>query len=764
MHTKQPVERALLWAIKIGVWALLFIPLIVAGNLFFPYVTGKNFFFRIVVDCIFGAWLALAILNPVFRPRWRKLLVSFVVFVGLLTLSTILGADPYHSFWSNFERMEGLITHLHLLVLFLVASSVFRSEEEWKTVFHVSLGVSLIVSFVGLLEHLGAITLGGSVGGSAGAARIFSTLGNPIYLAIYLLIHLFILAYLFSRTRVMWLRVLYVGISLFELYIFIAAGTRGAVVGFVAGAVAAGALTLLLSRSRALRLASGAGLGFLLILVGALWFVRSSSFVRERPLLARLSDINISSSTVQSRFLIWKIAVDAIRERPLIGWGPENFILPFAKYYNPLLFSNEPWFDRVHNMYLEWLVAGGILGFLAYVTLYIITFITLWQLWRRQVFGAGAVAVFSGLILAYLLQNFFVFDTIITYLFITLLFAFFHSMESASGEPDTGKLASSAPPPAGRSQGRVFLAAFFVVGGVLLAIFLNARPINVAAGIIDTLNTLQPGKTVSDLLSAYDATAAKGTFGLTELRERMADLGIQAATTAANSANQNIINILTKAIDEMRLEAEHNPLAIRHSMALGKLLQLRFAFTKNQQDRDDAVAAYQQAFKVAPHYSSVSIGLAEVYLTAGQSDKAAETINAVYDTIDQPSDLFYPTMLVNVLAGKFDLISRYAETFLKYGVKEGEPIARTFDVSQAEDATRRSLVSHDVVGREKFLRVLLTGMPHEENPIIFLALAETYAELGDKASARKFAEAALRVAPQYSNQVKEFLKNLETLR
>ncbi len=752
------MEVFLLWTVRIGLWLLLFTPLIVAGNLFFPYVTGKNFFFRIVVDIVFGVWFALAILNPAFRPRWGKMLGAFAIFVAVLALATLFGADPYHSFWSNFERMEGLVTHLHLFALFIIASSVLRTEKDWRVLFHVSLGVSFLVSVIGLLERLGTVQLGGSVGGSAGAARIFSTLGNPIYLAIYLLIHFFILAYLFSRTRALWLRITYSALFVFEGYIFIAAGTRGAIIGLATGVLAALAALLFLVPSRRLRMAAGAGLLLLLAVAGSLILVKNSAFVRSRPLLVRISDINLSSSTVQSRFMIWGIAGEAMRERPLLGWGPENFILPYAKYYNPLLFGNEPWFDRVHNMHLEWLVAGGIIGFVAYAALYVIAFITLWQLWRRNVFDAWATAVFAGLIVAYLLQNFFVFDTIITYLFMTLLLAFLHSMMAAS-EP----IQSTVSRVIRRSESALFLAPLSVVGGILLAVVLNARPVSVAAGIIDTLNTTsQPGKTVVDVVAAYDMTAAKGTFGLTELRERLSDLIIQTAGQV-NPPNESFVNLLTKGIEEIQGEVERNPSAIRHSMALGKLLQVRFVFTRSEQDRDAAVAAYEQAMRVAPHYPSVAIGLAEVYLAAGRPDKAAETMDAVYSTIDRPSKLFQPTLVVYVLAGDFERASRYAETFLQYRIEEGHPIMQGFDRELAEEAARRSLVGGDAAAREKFLKVLLKGLPNNENPIVFLALAETYAQLGNTGEARAYAERARSIAPEYAGEIDEFLKNLAAL-
>jgi hypothetical protein len=52
------------------------------------------------------------------------------------------------------------------------------------------------------------------------------------------------------------------------------------------------------------------------------------------------------------------MALKGIAERPVLGWGQENFNYVFNKYYNPQMFGQEEWFDRTHNVVLDWLIAG----------------------------------------------------------------------------------------------------------------------------------------------------------------------------------------------------------------------------------------------------------------------------------------------------------------------------------------------------------------------------------------------------------------------
>src|SRR4051812_2084609 len=98
------LEKILRWVVIIGVFCLPFVCLIVASSMFFPFITGKNFAFRIAVDVITGAWLALALINEKYRPRKSWILAAFSLFVLVIAIADAQGANPFKSFWSNYER------------------------------------------------------------------------------------------------------------------------------------------------------------------------------------------------------------------------------------------------------------------------------------------------------------------------------------------------------------------------------------------------------------------------------------------------------------------------------------------------------------------------------------------------------------------------------------------------------------------------------------------------------------------------------------
>ncbi|TSC79502.1 MAG: Uncharacterized protein G01um101429_489 [Parcubacteria group bacterium Gr01-1014_29] len=750
--TSSVTEKLLMWCVRIGIWMLLLTPIIVAPTWFFPYITGKNFFFRIITEVTFGFWLALIVVGPRFRPRRGFVLWSLGAFLGILTLTTIFGADPYNSFWSNYERMEGFVTYVHLAALFLMASSVFRTVDDWRLTLHISVGVSILIAGYGLLELFSIVQILGSAAGESGIG-IFSRLGNSIYLAAYLLFHFFILGFLFFTTKNILWRAVYAAVGIFEFYIFIHTGTRGAFIGLMLGLVASLLALVIFSLrdNKKLALSMGALLLAGAAVVAGFFMVRDSVFVRQYPLLERFSDIRLTSATATSRFMIWGIAWEAFKERPVLGWGPGNFIIPYAKYYNPNLFGNEPWFDRVHNMHFEWLVAGGIAGFLAYLFVVCSSIAVLWRLWRRRILSAAAAAVLVGFLVAYLGQNTFVFDTVISYLFIIVLFALLQSLDTAStAEKNTRSLMPS--------NQAFFLAPAFVVLGIILAATIHIKPMRVAGGIIDMLNSVSQGRTIVDLTGQLDNLVIQGTFGTSETRERFADFLFSAVRQQSKVSASDLQFLLTRGIDEIRKESERHPQNAKTSITLAKLLQLRFAVTGSTADRDESIALYQKIVQQAPGYPSAYIGLAEVYLTAGDAKQAAITMDTMYQQITRPTPFVYTVLSVSVLAGEYAKAADQAERYIALGNTPAYPQKSYFDSTDIDSVLNRVRSTEHTADTERFLEVIFNYQ--KASPLLFITLAEVKAELGKFSEARHIALELLERDKSYQSKVEEFLSLL----
>ena len=132
------INRSLRYILIGGIFLVPFISFIVANSMFFPFITGKNFVFRILVEILFASWLILALRVPSYRPTFSWLAVAVAVFVGVIALADIFGVNSTKSFWSNFERMEGLVTLVHLLMYFIVMGTVLNTQKLWTWFFNTS--------------------------------------------------------------------------------------------------------------------------------------------------------------------------------------------------------------------------------------------------------------------------------------------------------------------------------------------------------------------------------------------------------------------------------------------------------------------------------------------------------------------------------------------------------------------------------------------------------------------------------------------------
>ena len=152
------------------------------------------------------------------------------------------------------------------------------------------------------------------------------------------------------------------------------------------------------------------------VLIGSLFVFKNTTFVQSYPVLARIASISPNDITGMSRLSMWKISYKAWLERPILGYGQDNFSHIFArKFISDKMCNLEPWYDRSHDVFFDWLVAAGALGLLTYLSLY---GVTLWFMWKKKGHDMSLEekSILTGLIAGYFVHNIFVFDNLTSYI------------------------------------------------------------------------------------------------------------------------------------------------------------------------------------------------------------------------------------------------------------------------------------------------------------------------------------------------------------
>jgi O-antigen ligase/tetratricopeptide (TPR) repeat protein len=388
----------------LGIYGGLLLPLVFIPVVIFPFVFSKLIFFQILVGMTFPAYLALAWMEPAYRPKKHVLYFAILAYFVAIGLSVIFAVDPYRAWWGNQERMNGLFTLLHFLAWLTMTVGIMKTWEQWKTLLHYQVVLSAIMAIVAILQKLNPNLLLFPAG-----PRVGGLLDNPIYMAAYQIFNFFFLALLFWKNPSRNWRIAYIVIFGFDIIAFILAQSRGALMGLAAGLVAFAFYTALFTNNKKLRYGVFGLLFAMFAGYGALYLARDVPVIRESPLY-RYVDFQ---GAVRTRLIAWDIAWKGFVERPLTGWGFDNFHILFNEKYNPISLrfgSYETWFDRAHNTVMDVLSMTGIIGFLTFFGIYGAIFYSTWRAFRHKWIDLPIAAILFSLPVAYFVQNLFVFD------------------------------------------------------------------------------------------------------------------------------------------------------------------------------------------------------------------------------------------------------------------------------------------------------------------------------------------------------------------
>ena len=445
------LDRIARWYMYVAVFAVI----VVMDSIFFPFIGGKDWFFRFAVELgliAFTLWWAFeakdgeaeALVKSTFK---NPIVIAVSAFALAYLLAAIFANDAMAAFWSNYERGEGAFQLLHYYAFFLLLVTLFRKEEDWRNMFKASLAAAGLMIIYGIFGNYGASSFIGPYAGNTPPTGFWQTLfvgrfqgslGNPAYVDPYLIFSMFFAAYLWvvhsGKSISTALRNWGYGILIAIFFLFFILGqTRGAFIGLGAG-IFIFLVYLAFSKNIPLRKWSAIVLGILIVLGAVGFAIRNIPAVENIP-EGRLLQLSFSDSTAQTRFWVWGEAWKGFLERPILGWGPENFTAVYDKFFNANFYvpgqNTETWFDRAHSVFFDYLSETGIIGLLAYLSMFVMFYVGFFKLRKRandrDNTNAGHIierALVFSVPVAYLVQGMAIFDVLPMYIPLFLFLAF----------------------------------------------------------------------------------------------------------------------------------------------------------------------------------------------------------------------------------------------------------------------------------------------------------------------------------------------------
>ncbi len=709
------------WVALTALFLLPITPLIVASSFFFPFITGKAFYLRILIEIAVVAWVVLALLDKAYRPRFSWLGALVTAFVVWMFIADAFAPNAVKAFWSNFERMEGWVLLAHLLGLFFAASNVLRVEKKWRAWFLTSLGVALVVSAYALLQLAGKLDI------HQGSVRIDASLGNSAYLAIYLLFNVFIAGWLALTEKRMWLKYSLIAFAVLEAVLIFYTETRGAIIGLTLALFLSAVLFTFTASGKARRAAAWVCVA-IIVFVGSFYLARGSAFVQGNSTLQRIASISLADG--QTRFTIWHMAWQGFRERPVVGWGQEGFNYVFNKYYDPSLYAQEVWFDRAHNAFIDWLLAGGLPAFVFYISLFISAIVLLW---RRSEFSRPERILLTAAIVGYAAHNVFVFDNLYSYIY---FFAILALIDSQAARP-IERLEKA--PELDAELGVTYALPVAAVVLFALVWFVNVPSMRAAGELVRAISPNQKGPEGN--LALFQNLVQHPSFAAQEIREQLISFagGIVQSTAVTNEVKQKAV---TLAIEEMQKQVARYPADARIR------LQLAYGY-RIVSDTKSALEQIRIAISLSPRKEQMWLEAGQTEWEAGNLKQVQIDFNTAYELGPQFTNLATYAAVGNIVAG--DLARADAVLMKAYGTTVVDSDILSIAYYRTKNWPRLTALWQ------------LRTSAQNASAQTWFGLAAVYYAAGDNANAIKIIRKAVELFPDVAAAGAEALKQIEGL-
>ena len=611
-------QKHLLAILKVGALLSLLSFFIIADSLYFPYITGKQLYFNILTEILLWFWFYLVTKFPETRPKNSLVTWGLVVWLAAVLASAIGGVDFNLSFWGDTERMLGWFSLIHFFALYLIVITVFRNKTDWQWLLNGSLAAAVILAIYAF-----ATANGPKFQGNVNMMSNISTLGNATYVAGVMLLNFYFVIYLWSVTKNWLLKLWYLAAAALMLLAFNYANVSGSQAALVVSLLLFGLLLGLLHKNRRVKIISlslTAAAVAVIVLAAVLAF-------RHAPLMnnklgTAIRDFSANNVSLNARLFAWRAGWLGFQERPILGFGWGNFSTPFDKYFSVGLYRwtpGEEYYDRAHNMVVEMLATGGVLGLLSYLALFAAVIMSLIKAWRRQTIKPLALATVAALITAYFIHNLAVFDSLANFICFMLAAGLAFYLTAHSGE--AVELSASRRPLTTREIINLIICGLALIS---LIYYGNWRPLLMLKSSVVTMRAWYNGD-APEFFSRYRQTLAYHTPLDRDIREVFIGLVTEQPNRLAGVSDRQISELLNSSLAASQANVNLNPrdylTLIRHAQTL----ELVALLIDNEKLLNEALAAINQAIANGGQHSPAYMAKVNILLSLKDYPSATAT-------------------------------------------------------------------------------------------------------------------------------------------
>lgn len=432
---------------------LALLPFFFSRTLFYGAVNAKFFFAILAIDLLvliagYKLWTRKDALS--IEGKWMLGGIALVTLVQYLT--TFTGVHPERSLFSDIIRSTGVLFLTHIAALAVLLGSTLTTKD-WSLIRR---SVALSAAAFSTLAIVGTEGLG--ISGYFLWLNLdingFS-FGNSTFAGSYLLLALALALVELTRSESKKWRNIMLAASVLVLASPLLLNI-GILFGKTPFAEVISDPSLLLGSARASSVAAYALVFFMLgalairkfapekskkaglVSWAVLWVVGIAAglallFMPGSP----VQEAYIQASS-EARLIVWGAGMEAVGERPMLGYGPENFGYAFETHFDNRVYLKEnfgeAWFERAHNVFVDTLSASGAIGIASFALLILAFWYAVYRGSRAGVIALPETLLLAALPVAHILQLQTAFDTVGSYVLLGVIGGYALYLERQPGE------------------------------------------------------------------------------------------------------------------------------------------------------------------------------------------------------------------------------------------------------------------------------------------------------------------------------------------
>ena len=428
---RTTVERVLLASVRGCLGVVLAMPLVVLVDAAHGFIVGKALVAYTAIEVALVLWALLVLANPAFLPPRSKLLALLALGLAWGVVAAGFGASWQRSLWSTYARMGGIVGGAHWLAFAVLVAAVFRPRRLLRGLISINLGVSVVVAALALCSAYELpLPLYGPLP-ERDFPRVGGVIGNAIPMGVYAVLNVVLALTLLATdlagrprsdadpaapsgaAKRLALRLFWALAAIANGLAFSTAGSLTAAMAVLGGGtLCAGALAIgstgrwRVAAIASLALASTAAIA----LVAVFLFVEpAAEDTYQHPLVKRIAEVGAGSDAALDRLYAWQAGWAGFLARPMLGWGPENFLVVFGRYGNEGAALAQPHADA-HNAWVEKIATEGLPGVACLLALWVVVAMALLRAGRSAApgergFVLGLAAVLTCVLAASMTAN-----------------------------------------------------------------------------------------------------------------------------------------------------------------------------------------------------------------------------------------------------------------------------------------------------------------------------------------------------------------------